>query len=136
MEDKDTSRDDIKKTSANDHSFCFCTCVDECLLTSSNSNSILVNCGATTHIINDITHFLSFDDSFNPNEHFIELADGSRTNNVAQKRGVACWKIRDDNGNVVEAELENALYIPSYPQNIFSVQAATLRGSSVNFNQD
>ena len=36
----------------------------------------------------------------------------------------------------VNATLKNALYIATYPQNIFSVQAATERGASVSFNPD
>ena len=32
--------------------------------------------------------------------------------------------------------LENVLYIPTYPQNIFSVKAAIRKGSSVHFNSD
>ena len=32
--------------------------------------------------------------------------------------------------------LENALYVPSYKQDIFSVQAATCKGASVSFTQN
>ena len=32
--------------------------------------------------------------------------------------------------------IPNVLYVPSYPQNIFSVQAATETGATVNFNAD
>ena len=42
----------------------------------------------------------------------------------------------DTTGKRVNATLKNALYIPTYPQNIFSVQAATERGASVSFNPD
>ena len=51
--------------------------------------NLLVDCGATTHIINDESKFLFFEKNFNPNDHYIELADGSRTNNVAMKKGTA-----------------------------------------------
>ena len=45
-------------------------------------------------------------------------------------------RLKDVNGRCVEATLTNALYVPSYPQNIFSVQAATSRGASVTFQPD
>ena len=41
--------------------------------------------------------------------------------------------IKDVDGKYVKATLTNALFIPSYPQNIFSVQAATDKGASVTF---
>ena len=37
-------------------------------------------------------------------------------------------------GNLVEATLENTLIISTYPQCIFSVQAATQKGAKINFN--
>ena len=36
------------------------------------SNAILVDCGATAHILNDSSNFISFQDDFNPDEHFLE----------------------------------------------------------------
>ena len=99
-------------------------------------NALLVDCGATTHIINDESKFSKFDDKFAPEKHYIELADGTRSNNVAFKRGDVEVTIMDTTGKCVKATLKNALYIPTYPQNIFSVQAATERGASVSFNPD
>ena len=64
------------------------------------------------------------------------MADGTRSNNVAKKRGTFVISIRNQNGNFVTATLENTLYIPSYPQCIFSVQAATQKGAKVNFKDD
>ena len=99
-------------------------------------NALLVDCGATTHIINDESKFSKFDDKFAPEKHYIELADGTRSNNVALRRGDVEITIMDSNGNRVNVTLKNALYIPTYPQNIFSVQAANERGASVSFNPD
>ena len=79
----------------------------------------LVDCGATTHIINDESKFSKFDDKFAPEKHYIELADGTRSNNVALKRGDVEITIMDTTGKCVNARLKNALYIPTYPQNIF-----------------
>ena len=53
------------------------------------SNRLMVDCGATTHIITEGDAFAKFDKTFNPNEHYMELADGTRMNNVALKRGNA-----------------------------------------------
>ncbi|MCG8032725.1 MAG: hypothetical protein JAZ03_11190, partial [Candidatus Thiodiazotropha taylori] len=44
------------------------------------SNSVLVDCGATAHIITDETKFMRFDDTFDGDKHFMELADGTRAN--------------------------------------------------------
>lgn len=84
-------------------------------------DGLLVDCGATTHIVHDLTKFTKFDMQFNPKNHYIALADGSRSNNVAMKRGDACVELCDVVGNIQQAILKNALYVPSYKQNIFSV---------------
>ena len=99
-------------------------------------STLLVDCGATSHIITDESKFTKFDESFQPESHFIELADGSKSNNVALKRGDVSVSMVESNGQRVRASLKNALYIPSYPQDIFSVQAATERGSTVTFRPD
>ena len=39
--------------------------------TSGNPNILLVDCGATAHIVTDMS---KFDDTFKPDKHFIELA--------------------------------------------------------------
>ena len=44
--------------------------------------------------------------------------------------------IVDLSGTPVKATLGNALFTASYPQDIFSVQAATERGASVTFQPD
>lgn len=102
----------------------------------SRRNTLLVDCGATTHIINDETKFSKFDPSFQPEKHFIELANGEKSNKIALKRGEVNLMIKDTNGRCVKACLKNALYVPTFPQNIFSVQAETERGASVHFKPD
>ena len=37
---------------------------------------------------------------------------------------------------LIEGELENTLYIPSFPQEIFSIKAATKNGSTVTFGPE
>ncbi|KAK7503873.1 hypothetical protein BaRGS_00004996 [Batillaria attramentaria] len=97
---------------------------------------LLVDCGATTHILNDVSKFDRFDESFKPDKHYIELANGERCTNVAMKRGDATMQFIDTEGRYAEITLKNALYVPSYPQSIFSVQAATERGASVAFSPE
>ena len=52
----------------------------------------MVDTGDTSHIIRDIERFKNFDDSFQPDNHFIELADGTKTNGVALTPGKRKWK--------------------------------------------
>ena len=42
--------------------------------------------------------------------------------------------VRGMDGTQREVSLQDVLYIPSYKQDIFSVQAATEKGATVNFN--
>ena len=102
----------------------------------SSVNTILVDTGATTHIVTDRSKFVQFDDSFNPQTHFIELANGKRANNLAQGRGTAKFELVDSQGVVQEALLKDALYVPSFKQSIFSVDRATAQGASVEFRND
>ena len=94
---------------------------------STKDSKLLVDTGATSHIINDSSKFVSFDNNFNPNSHFIELADGSKANVVLGKGNVMV-KLFDIKGNVQDVMLSDALYIPSYSQNIFSVSAEIGKG--------
>ena len=70
------------------------------------------------HIINEESKFNKFNDNSTPDKHYIELADGTRSNNVALKRGDVEINIMDTTGKLVNASLKDALYIPIYPQNI------------------
>ena len=92
---------------------------------------MLVDTGATAHILNEKSKFLKFDDNFKPENHYIELADGSRACGIVSAKGRA-KVLHDLEGVPHELFLEDALYIPSYKQNIFSVQAAVNKGGAVN----
>ena len=118
----------VFRVSVSDH-------VDVC--SNMKTDSLLVVCGATAHIINDRSKFVNFDDEFDSDSHFIELADGSRTNGIVQGKGKAQVLIHDSKGGKRKVMLENALYVPSYKQDTFSVQAATCKGaSSVSFTHN
>ena len=86
---------------------------------STRRNSSLVDTGATAHILNDKSKFLKFDDEFKPENHYIESADGSRASGVVSAKGRAQVMLHDVEGNVHKVFLEDALYVPSYKQNIF-----------------
>ena len=47
-------------------------------------------------------------------------------------RGNARVNLYDINGKLKDVVLDNALYIPWYKQNIFSVSAAVAKGTSVS----
>ena len=103
---------------------------------SSENNTLLVDSGSSTHIVTEKSKFIKFDEKFVPVDHVIELADGSRQNGVAQGRGNASVKLCDSSGNLQDIVLQDALYIPSYNNDIFSVRAATKRGASVVFTPE
>ena len=54
------------------------------------------------------------------------MADCTKSNIVALKKGNVEVNLRDNRGEVVRSVLENALYIPFYPQDIFSVTTVTV----------
>lgn len=47
---------------------------------------LMVDTGATSHIITDLAKFKTFDRSFQPATHCVELADGTRSTGVAERR--------------------------------------------------
>ena len=59
--------------------------------------NLLLDTGATSHIIIGKAKFIDFDSKFDPSTHFIELADGIRVNVVLGK-GNAKVKLFDVNG--------------------------------------
>ena len=132
---KDTAKQAIterEKQDSDEHSFVFT--LKNGQGSSTEDSNLLVDTGATSHIINDSSKFVSFDNSFDPNTHFIELADGSKANVVLGK-GNALVKLFDVKGNLQDVMLNDALYILSYNQNIFSVSAEIDRGGSISIGK-
>ncbi|XP_032231782.1 uncharacterized protein LOC116614662 [Nematostella vectensis] len=97
-----------------------------------NPKDMLVDTGAKSHFVTTDT-ITRIDGTFKPSKHCMELADGTKTRNIAVKQGDAMVTFRDVNGRHVKAVLKGALYIPSYPQYIFSVKPATANGAEVKF---
>ena len=66
--------------------------------------------------------------------HIVELADGSKAK-VVSGMGVAKVKLYDVNGSPRDLVLNNALYVPLYKQDIFSVNAAVEEGESISLDK-
>lgn len=94
-----------------------------------------MDCGATSHIVTDLDKFKSFDPQFQAQAHCVELADGSQCKGVAERRGDVVVCLTDCRGRQLKTTLKQALYSPSYPQDIFSVKAATGSGATVIFKK-
>ena len=87
---------------------------------------LLVDAGAISHIIRDTKEFKNYDQIFKPENHCMELADGTKTSGIALKRGDAEVCLLDEN-RVLDT-LKKALHIHFYPLDIFSVKVATTNG--------
>ena len=130
------NKDNANKAATTDdnHTFTFKVDVENTL--KSTTDTFLVDCGATAHIVNNDAGFIEVDKSFNPKEHYVELADSTRFNDIAKAKGTFLTKFHTENGVEVEIKLTNVLHIPSFPQCIFSIQAATKNGCKLNFQDD
>ena len=119
----------MKTTSVNEcdysESFAFKSAITENSAFKCSADSLLVDCGATAHIVNDKSKFCNFADNFDASSHIIELADGTRTSGIVTGKGDANFIINDSSNKPHEIVLKYVLYIPSYHQSILSVQAAT-----------
>ena len=88
-------------------SFAFKVTVDN--FDSVRESSLLVATEATAHIlITNLGSSVKFDEDFKPENHYIELADGSRACGVVSAKGRAKIILHDVEG------VGSALYIPSY----------------------
>ena len=133
-------RDDVQRVSKEDGSNEYSFGVSDCDAGVQRGHRVkqtglMVDTGATSHIITDIKRFTRFDDRFQPKAHCMELADGTRCSGVAERRGDAQVTLIDSRGQRHKTTLRQALYIPTYPQDMFSVQAATTRDATVMFRK-
>ena len=128
----DTSETVKLLTTANEHLFAFKAATVEQIM---GVKVFLVDIGVMIYIVRERSKFIQFDNSFVPEEHTIELADGSKSH-AAVQRGVAVMHFQDSTGRTCSAKLRHALYVPSYPCDILSVHQAVQNGSSVLFGDD
>ena len=115
------------------HSFQFSVREGDILSESANPEELLMDSGSTEHILNDKKNFISFEEDYKPQNHYIELANGTKVQNISRGRGTARIPIRDASGRLRSATLSDVLYVPSFPYNIFSVKSATKKGATVTF---
>jgi len=73
----------------------------------------LVECGATTHIVNNEAGFIDTDTTFNPSDYFLELVDGTQTNNIVKKKGTVLTHFQTKDGTLMEVKLSDVLFIPT-----------------------
>lgn len=125
----------IENSSPSNYSFV--TSID-CALVSNpgNKDRLLVDCGATRHIINDKSAFSSFEENFDSANHFVELADGNRKSNIFLGKGTAKINLVDFDDNIHTVTLKEALFAPSFPTNLFSVKMATRCGAQFSFGEE
>lgn len=112
-------RDDVRRVSeedgsSNEYTFRVSDCATEAQHRVERTG-LMVDTGATSHIITDISKFKRFDDRFQPSTHCMELADGTRCSSVAERRGDAEVVLIDNRGKRHKTTLSQALYIPTYP---------------------
>ena len=91
-----------------------------------SSPGLLVDSGATMHIINDKNLFNCVE-SGSFDKHSLVLADGTKITGTVEGKGKATVKLRDENGHLHQTELSNFLFCSTFPCSIFSVNAATNR---------
>ena len=70
-----------------------------------NQKGLMVDCGATSHIVTKDT-LTNCDETFDPEKHYMELADGSRQNNLVKKIGDVEVTMRDETGRPVKTTMK------------------------------
>lgn len=98
-------RDKVKQTvdEEEDHTFAFMVeQVNKVPVGGVEMKGLMVDSGATKHIVTDIEKFVDFDLSFKPQSHILELADGERASGIALKKGTAKLRLRNSNGRIVD----------------------------------
>ena len=97
---------------------------------------MLVDSGATSHIVNSSDEFVKFDKKFNPEKHSLELADGRKVQGLVCEKGAVSVNLTKSDGEKCNTTLNNTLFIPSFPQEIFSISSATKNGAMVTFKEN
>ena len=94
------------KTVKNDndnHSYAF-KVNDDLYLETEENEKLLIDCIATTRIVN-FDNFGTTDKSFKPEEHFMELTNGSMSINVAKKKGTVQITFYTTDGKPVKIKI-------------------------------
>ena len=83
----------------------------------------------------DKSKFVNFDQNFEPGNHFVELADGSRVNNIVLKRSNPFIYLCNSKRHMCRCILK-MFYIYQLLNKTFSVQAATKKMVRTCFERD
>ena len=102
--------------------------------TTYNTQGILIDTGASCHILSDKSYFKNFNAKFVPSENYLEMADGSRRNDLIKGKGDAIIPLYDESGIQRNFILKSALYVPSFNKNIMSLYNAVQDRVQFNFN--
>ena len=116
-----------------DNTFIFKVGVSDKNLGINVSDKLLVDCGATAHIVTEKSKFIEFESDFDCQKHTIELADSTQKRGLVKGKGKAKVFVTNVSGETCPVILEEALYVPSYNQNILSVSKLTNKGMQVYF---
>ena len=73
------------------------------------AHTFLVVCGATTHIVNDISCFFDTDPTLKCSDHYIELADGATVNWITNEKGTIMTQFRTSGKSFVNVKLRDVL---------------------------
>jgi hypothetical protein len=79
--------------------------------------------------------FVSYDNTFDPENHAIKLADGYCSNDTAIARGNAKTTQVDAQGNIREVTLEDSLLVLKLPTSLCSAGAATNASAEIIFSK-
>ena len=96
----------------------------------------LVDSGATHHIITDVRKFITLDSSQDTLQQKIILANGYSETGSIKGVGVANITVHDESGNPQRIILTDALYVPTYSQNILSVMSLVNNGMALQMKRD
>ena len=97
-------------------------------------NNILVDTGASVHVICNKSYFTKLNMNQNSEISFLEMADGTKSSNIIVGIGLVKLPILDIDGQKSHILLNDALFVPSFSKNILSVSQAIKKGYSFNFN--
>lgn len=94
-------------TNTDNHKFAFK--ISDCQVRELIQKELMVDTGATPHIIMDIEKSKTFDELFQLENHSIELADRTRMSRVTLRRGDVGVCLKDSEGHKVKTTLTEAL---------------------------
>ena len=102
---------------------------------SNGDQELLLDSGASCHIITNDKYFVTYDTAFKCRDIFIQTADGKSNPNLVTAKGIAHIPVTDSDNNNCIMVLKNALYVPSFRRNIVSVQLAIRQGYKFHLNE-